>query len=331
MNIGFCYDLLDDNILNSDDPKDKYYEWDEPKLIAYISSAIIKNGYELTDIGNFDNLFKNVDNFKQNIDIVFNLCEGLEGRNRESEVPLLLEKTKIPYIGSDALSMGLTLDKVLSKKIFYSENILTPKYFWVTEQLEFIGDTNLKYPLFVKLRWEGSSKGIDEGSVIKSKNELKERIDILINKYQEPVIVEEFISGREFTVPVIGNGNDAEACSVNEIIYNNSEDKLKDYFSSRQVFDFQNVKYTAQPDLSEILINEIREIALTVHRSMEIKDFSRIDMRMDSKEKIFVLEINPLPSLSDEDHFGVMRKFKGWSYEQMIGNIINAGRKRYGI
>ena len=151
--VGLTYDLKTDYTFKKDDPPDANAEFDHPSTVDVIAKAIESNGFKVERIGNVSNLLEKIDSLK--VDIVFNISEGLSGRNRESQVPILLEMANIPFVGADALTLGLTLDKIIAKKIFIAEKIPTPKFFEV-KTTEALKDTDhLKFPLIVKPRFEG--------------------------------------------------------------------------------------------------------------------------------------------------------------------------------
>src|SRR3989338_8048305 len=132
--VGLTYDLKTDYEFKADDPPDANAEFDHPSTIEGIASAIESCGFKVKKIGNASSLLEKIDNLE--VDIVFNISEGVSGRNRESQVPILLEMAGIPFVGSDALTLGLTLDKVMAKKIFMAEHIPTPRFFEVRSSEE---------------------------------------------------------------------------------------------------------------------------------------------------------------------------------------------------
>src|SRR3989338_4537789 len=164
--IGLTYNLKTDLVRGPNDPYDVNAELDKPHTIERVIRAFETGGHRVKKIGNIHQLLSQLDNL--NVDIVFNICEGTVGRNRESQVPMLLELKGIPYVGADALTMGITLDKVVAKKIFISEGIPTARYF-VAESTQDLEKQNTSgEPLIVKTIHEGSSKGISQDSRVES-------------------------------------------------------------------------------------------------------------------------------------------------------------------
>jgi len=324
MKIGLTYDLKTDYSPQKDDPPDANAEFDHPDTIKVIAKAFETLGFQVKKIGNVAHLLENLD--KLDVDIVFNIAEGIMGRNRESQVPLLLEMYGVPFVGADALSLGLSLDKVMAKKIFRAEGIPTPKFMEVKALEELANLDHMKFPLFVKPRFEGSSKGLSETSRVENMDELKTQVEQVISVYKQPALIEEFIRGEEFTVAVLGNER-AETLPIVQIKID-GELKLKDRFYTFGRIKDDSLEYVCPAPVSESLKNELNDLALRTFKAIECRDFGRVDFRVDEKGSPYVLEINPLPSLSTEDVFMVISRKLGITYEEMLGNILNAALKR---
>ena len=261
------------------------------------------------------------------MDIVFNISEGATGRNRESQVPIILEMRGIPFVGADALTLGVTLDKVMAKKIFIAEGIPTPRFFEI-KNMDSLKDTDhLNFPLIVKPRFEGSSKGLSDASRVQDFAGLKKQVEFVINTYQQPALVEEFISGQEFTVAVVGN-DPPEVLPIVQIKID-GELELQDKFYTFARISSDRLEYVCPAPIGPELREKISDCALRAYDSVECRDFGRIDFRVDSQGNPYVLEINPLPSLSTEDVFMLISRSIGITYEQMIGRILDSALKRH--
>ncbi|MDD5668451.1 MAG: ATP-grasp domain-containing protein [Candidatus Omnitrophica bacterium] len=328
--VGLTFDLKTDYEFKDDDPPDANAEFDHPSTIDVISSAIESQGFLVKRIGNVSHLLENIGNLN-NVDIVFNISEGLQGRNRESQVPVLLEMAGIPFVGSDALTLGLTLDKVMAKKIFIAENIPTPKFFEVKpEDADSMLDMDhMKFPMFVKPRFEGSSKGLTQSSRVENIEELKEQIDRIVRLYKQPALVEEFISGEEFTVAIIGN-DPPEVMPIVQIKIDGKL-KLRDKFYTFGHVTSDHLQYMCPARIKDELKKKISDLAIKTYRTVECLDFGRVDFRVDQEGNPYVLEINPLPSLSSEDVFMSVAKALGISYNEVIGRILRTAMKRKGL
>jgi D-alanine-D-alanine ligase len=203
LRVGFTYDAKADYTLQPGDKPDKFAEFDSEKTLSEIAGAIASAGHEVVRIGHVRNLNDRLVKGER-WDIVFNIAEGLEGRNRESQVPMLLELYGIPYTGSDALTLGVALDKAVAKMVISHHGLATPKFLEVSS-MDDLKNFNLRFPVFVKPSEEGTSKGIEAAAICRDFESMKKRAQHVLDTYCQPALVEEFVSGQEFTVAVIGN------------------------------------------------------------------------------------------------------------------------------
>ncbi len=325
--VGLTYDLKTDYEFKVNDPPDANAEFDHPSTINVIASAIESQGFKVKKIGNATRLLEKIDNL--DVDIVFNISEGISGRNRESQVPILLEMAGIPFVGADALSMGISLDKIMAKRIFIAEGIPTPRFFEVKPEDPLLNVDHLKFPLIVKPRFEGSSKGLSDASRVENMDELKKQVEYIIDTYKQPALIEEFIRGEEFTVAMIGN-DPPEAMPIVQIKID-GRFKLNDKFYTFAHIRSNRLEYVCPARVNEKLMREISELALKTYNAIECQDFGRVDFRVDKEGRPYVLEINPLPSLSTEDVFMFVAKALGTSYNEIIGRILESAFKRYNL
>jgi len=324
--IGLTYDLKTDYKFREGDPADANAEFDHPSTVDMVANSIESLGFKVKRIGNVNNLLEGIDNL--GVDIVFNISEGLGGRNRESQVPILLEMKNIPFVGSDALTQGLTLDKIMTKKILVFEGLPTPKFIEAKSSQQMNLD-HLKFPLIVKPRFEGSSKGLSEKSRVENSGRLKEQIDLIVNTYHQPALVEEFISGSEYTVALIGN----DPIEVFPPVQVKIDGRLKvgDLFYTFGRITSDRVEYVCCSDTNDRLIGRLMDLAKRTYQAVDCRDFGRVDFRVDGKGNPYILEINPLPSLSTEDVFMIIAEGIGSSYNQMLAKIIGSAFKRCGL
>jgi len=323
--VGLTYDLKTDYQFKEGDPQDANAEFDHPSTVEVISNAIAACGFKVKRIGNAANLLEQLGSL--DVDIVFNISEGLYGRNRESQVPILLEMAGIPFVGSDALTLGITLDKIVAKKIFISEGIPTPRFLEI-KNIESLKDADhMQFPMIVKPRFEGSSKGLTESSRVEDMSSLKRQAGMIIDSYKQPALVEEFIAGQEFTVAVIEN-DPPQVLPVVQVEID-GEVELNDKFYTFARISSDRLKYICPAKIPKDLSKKISDIALAVYNAVDCRDFGRVDFRTDSKGNPYVLEINPLPCLSTEDVFMLIANNMGITYEQMVGKILNSALKRH--
>ncbi len=325
--VGLTYDLKTDYAFKEGDPPDANAEFDHPSTIGVIAKAIEAGGFKVKKIGNVTSLLEKIDSL--GVDIVFNISEGVSGRNRESQVPILLEMAGIPFVGADALTLGLTLDKVMAKKIFIADKIPTPRFFEVTNSEELVNADHCKFPLIVKPRFEGSSKGLSDNSRVENIDELKKQVEYIVSTYKQPALIEEFISGQEFTVAVLGN-DPPEALPVVQIKIDGRL-QLNDKFYTFARITSNRLEYICPARVNQELSKRLTELAVKTYRAVECRDFGRVDFRVDSEGNPYVLEINPLPSLSTEDVFMLVAKAIGITYEEIIGKILRSAIKRHNL
>lgn len=328
LRVGIAYNLRKDFPHQEDQPVDTLEEFDSEETIDAIRDVLVGDGYEVIKLGGDADL---IDRLRQNpVDIVFNIAEGLRGRNREAHVPALLEFLNIPYTGSDPLTLSLTLDKSMAKKVVTSENIPTPRFRKV-ERLEDLKGLDLRYPLFVKLCYEGSSKGVRLDSKILDPRALEEKTRWLLENYHSPVLVEEFVKGPEFTVGILGNENPSVLGVMQIEIKGKPLDEA--IYSLEVKRDWEKtVQYHCPPLIEKNLLQKIEEVALRSYRVLECRDVSRVDIRVGEDQRAYFLEINPLPGLSPVyGDLPIMARRMGWDYAQLTRAIFNHALKRYGM
>ena len=326
--VGLTYDLKTDYQFKDGDPADANAEFDHPNTIENISSALESCGFKVERIGNVSRLLERLNN--PNVDIVFNISEGITaGRNRESQVPILLEMAGIPYVGSDALTLGIALDKIMAKKVFISESVPTPKFFEVKSLNGLLDTDHLRFPLIIKPRFEGSSKGLSEKSRVQDSEGLRRQAELILNTYKQPALVEEFISGQEFTVAVIGN-DPGQVMPVVQVKIDGRLQLDSEFYTFARIIS-DRLEYVCPAPIDNNLYRKIQDITLRAYNSVDCRDFGRVDFRVDNQGNPYVLEINPLPCLSVEDIFPLIAKEIGISYPEIIGRILDSALKRYNL
>jgi D-alanine-D-alanine ligase len=324
--VGLTYNVKSEFVLKPGDPPDLNAEFDHEETIAHIEKALKEGGHDVVRIGGARQLLERMGRLP--VDIVFNIAEGYEGRNRESQVPILLEMMRVPFVGADGLTLGLTLDKVLTKKVLIAERIPTPRYAEVTDP-DTLWQVALTYPLIVKLRYEGSSKGLTERSLVNTPDELRRQVRFLTDTYKHAsVFIEEFIEGEEFTVAVIGNES-PDAYPVVQVALDGQTDLGRKFFTFAYLRS--GADYVCPAKIPEVLAKQMQELALRTYQAVECRDFGRVDFRVDRQGRPYVLEINPLPSLSTEDVFNFIAKTRGMTHYQIINRILDTALVRAGL
>jgi D-alanine--D-alanine ligase len=262
------------------------------------------------------------------VDLIFNIAEGVEGRNREAQVPALCELLGIPYTGSDSATLAIALDKALCKKVLSQHGILTPKFQAMETGRERL-DQDLKFPLIVKPNAEGSSKGIGSASVVDNEEEMRLKVASIIDRYRQPALVEEYIHGREFTVGMLGNKRRLRVLPPMEI-------RFKDVNLPRPVYDYvvkqeweKHVEYECPARLTEAETRAIEKVGRATFASLECRDFARVDLRMAQDGKIYVFEVNPLPGMTPGySDLVLISRAAGMDYDQLMAEIMVGGLRR---
>ncbi|MDP8266994.1 MAG: ATP-grasp domain-containing protein [Candidatus Aceula meridiana] len=322
--IGLTYDSKEAWPIQPGQTLDANAEFDPAATIDEIVSALESGGHQVKKIGGARELLAQISNL--GVDIVFNVAEGLSGRNRESQVPILLEMHGIPYTGSDALTLGATLDKSVAKKIFVADEIPTAKFFIASEGDDLKELNTIGFPLFVKPCSEGTSKGISLLSRVEDYEGLRRQVDLISECYHQPSLVEQFIKGTEFTVVVLGNET-PEAMPVVQYKINDKLELLDDFYTFDRVAA-ESVKYICPAEIPNNFAKKLQGLAVKVYKSVGCRDLGRVDFRVDEKGNPFVLEINPLPCLAKKDAFGRTANALGIPFEKLVLRVLNEGLRR---
>ncbi len=319
--VGITYDLKCDWQGAGDDPVDAAAELDGHKTIECLKTALESAGHKVVLIGGARQLISRMTNGGLKVDLVFNISEGFKGRNRESQVPAILELYNIPFVGADALTLGVTLDKVMAKKCFIAEGIPTARYFKADSTDNLFELNTIGFPLFVKTLHEGTSKGITQNSRVENFQQLKIQVEHICRNYKQPALVEEFIKGTEFTVGVIGN-NPPKPMPVVQYAIAGQTRLGNEFYSYHHVVE-KSVEYICPAPIDEKLALRLQDLAVRVYKAVDCRDFGRVDFRVDEAGNPYVLEINPLPNLGPDDVFVLFAKVKKMSYHQIINKIMD--------
>jgi D-alanine-D-alanine ligase len=324
MLIGLTYDLRQD-YLDAGYGEEETAEFDRPDTIDAIENTLRELGHDTDRIGRVTSLVERLSRGDR-WDLVFNIAEGLHGIGREAQVPALLDAYEIPYTYSDPLVCALSLHKSMTKRIVRDLGLPTPR-FWAVEKISDVDAIDLQFPLFAKPIAEGTSKGVTSASKIASKTELREVCSKLLAQFKQAVLVEEYLPGREFTVGIVGTGEDASVVAVMEVILlANAEAEVYTYINKEQCEE--RVKYTLAPPTSEIA-KEASQLALAAWRGLGCRDGGRVDVRQDRNGKLSFIEVNPLPGIHPlHSDLPIMATLAGWSYRQLIDRIVNSATMR---
>lgn len=325
MLVGITYDLRED-YLNLGYGEEETAEFDHIDTINSIDSALQALGFETARIGNVWNLTKRLA-AGERWDLVFNIAEGLYGISREAQVPAILEAFNIPYVFSDPLVLAVSLQKGMAKRVFRDLGIPTPDFAEI-HSLNDLEKVTLPYPLFAKPIAEGTGKGISQTSRIKNRQELFSVCENLLSVFNQPVLLETYLPGREFTIGITGTGDKAKSVGIMEILLSDKAEQFAYTFENKENWEGR-VSYRPVNDTEAQLAVET---ALAAWRGLGCRDGGRVDVRSDENGIPNIIEINPLagirPNYSD---LPMICDFNGISYLQLIKMIIDSALERTGI
>lgn len=321
MKIGITYDTIEDY---PDADSTKYSDFASLTSISFLKHQFEIAGYETVLIGSIKTLKAQLESNTLDVDLVYNTAEGMNSRNREGAVPALLELYGIPYIGSDAYALSLSLNKYHTKIIAEYCHVPTPEYriiYPYDSDDKIRGKiADLPFPFVVKPNYEGSSMGLYLVSTPEEAIEaiLKDRSD-----YHQEILCEKYIAGMEVTIPVIGTGTAAIALNVVRFCQKDGSDL--------SLFDTEDKHYSdiycEQAQLPDALKKAVMEQALSLHRMLDCRDINRLDFRVDMQGNAFFLEMNPLPALDPDGSFVCAAKSQGMSFSQLLQRIVQEAEK----
>ena len=318
---------------------DEFAEWDSPATIDAVAGALSALGtvIRLEADESFPERLR-----AERPDIVFNIAEGLRGMNRESHVPAICEFFGIPYSGSDPFTLSLCLHKARTKEVLAYHRVPTAPFLLVSGMTSTERDAlgAMKLPLFVKPVHEGSSKGITEKNFCRTRAELEEQVAFLLERYQQPVLVEEYLPGAEFTCAVLGNGAGATVLPLVGMNFSAlPEGAIPVYgFEAKWLWDRPEQPlqiFECPARIGEGLQHRITRVVLDTYRVLGCRDWSRIDVRLDAAGVPNVVEVNPLPGIlpdpEDNSCFPKAARAAGLAYDELIQSCLRHAADRQGV
>lgn len=322
MNIGLTYDLRSDYLAEGYG-EEETAEFDKEDTIEALRQGLAAMGFEVEAIGSARRLVEALAAGKR-WDLVFNIAEGLRGSGREALVPALLDAYDIPYTFSDPLVMALCLDKAACKRVVRDLGLPTPDFALVRAEKD-IAAVNLPYPLFAKPVAEGTGKGVCAASRAGDRRELAAVCRALLKRFRQPVLVETYLPGREFTVGVAGTGDLARPLGVMEVSLSGQAEPGAYSYSNKANFE-SLVRYLP---VEGPAAEEAMELALSVWRGLGCRDGGRVDIRQDAGGHASFIEVNPLaglnPVISD---LPILCHMNGVSYRDLLRMIVQSALER---
>jgi D-alanine-D-alanine ligase len=342
MKIALTYDLRN-HYLELGYTEEQTAEFDSPATIEAIAASLSELGHTPVQIGHVQELTRRLA-AGERWDLVFNIAEGLHGLGREALIPALLDAYRIPYTFSDPCVMAVSLHKGFTKSILRDAGLHTPDFTLVGEAAD-IDSVDLPYPLFAKPVAEGTGKGITGASRIETPLELELCCRELLARYRQPVLVERYLPGREFTVGILGTGSRASVLGTLEVIireqgepgvytYLNKErcEELVEYRFERGTAIRGTATRHSPTDRRKGRLTAIRaveDLALRAWRVLGCRDAGRIDIRLDADGVPAILELNPLAGLHPtHSDLPMIATAVGMEYRELIDRIVCSARER---
>lgn len=319
MKVGLTYDLRSWYLDRGYSMEDTA-EFDKQETVDAIDNSLRKMGFETEQVGNCFQLISALAAGKK-WDLVFNIAEGLYGDGRESVVPAILDQYKIPYVFSGPVILGVSLNKYLTRLIVSAAGVPVSPGMLISDSSD-IKKCKLGFPLFIKPVSEGTGKGINEKSLLKSEEELTVMAEWILKRFSQPALVEEYLPGREFTVGVIGTGDESVAIGGMEIV---CRDNLPYSLDVKEAYQ-EYCKYTPLPTE---YVDECKKVALAAWKALGGVDGGRVDLKADRNGRLCFIEVNPLAGLHPvHSDLPILACLTGIEYQSLMEMIMKASLKR---
>ena len=340
MHIAFVFNLREE-VVSADEPPseppgqssdDSYAEWDDIHTIRAVEAALATR-HRVSLVNANADAFEKLRCLKP--DLAFNIAEGLHGASREAQLPAIFEMLQIPYTGSDPVTLGICLDKRRTKEILTHHRVPTPRFWVVNSPAEL--PKRLSYPLMVKPPLEGSSKGVTDKALVRNRRELVRQVEWVVDNYRQSALVEEFLPGREFTVALLGNGEELRVLPIVEINFDTLPAGVSPIYSyeAKWIWDTEEAPlqiFTCPARLEPLLQRQIEEVCRRAFRALGCRDWCRIDVRLDVSGYPQIIELNPLPGIlprpEQNSCFPKAARAAGIDYDQLILSVVDAASDR---
>ena len=325
LRIGMTYDLRDEYLAKNYSPE-QTAELDSRETVDAIDEALRDLGYEPCRIGGIETLVEKLA-AGERWDMVFNIAEGIFGLSREAQVPALLDAYRIPYTFSDPVVLGLTLHKGMAKHVLKNLKVPTPD-FLVVNTIDDLKTLTLSFPMFVKPAAEGTGKGISSRSLVHNRTDLEILCEELLETFRQPVLIETFLPGREFTVGIVGSGANARALKPMEVVFREELSGASYSYETKKNY-LNKVEYRL---ISGDLGFECEKTALAAWKGLGCRDGGRIDLRLDEEGVPNFIEVNPLAGLHPVDSdLPILCRLSGITYLDLIRQIMDSALERSGL
>jgi len=337
MRLAVTYNLKKEIKKGETLPHDFYAECDEAETVEAVRGALLERHAHVEMIEADEDAFDKLRRLRPGL--VFNMAEGVWGESRESQIPSMMEMLRIPYTGSTPLTLALCLNKARAKEVLSYYGIPNPRFI-VTEDPALDVEACLRFPMIIKPLYEGSSKGIKNDSVVESREEFRRKVSSVVADYRQPALVEEYLDGREFTVALVGNGGKLKVLPIVEINYSALPEGVRHIYSYEAKWILDKPEnpldiFTCPADVNGRLRGSIEKAASDSFRALDVKDWCRIDIRLDSTGTPHVIELNPLPGILHDPKqnscFPKAARAAGMTFSDLVNSVVDSALERYGI
>ena len=323
MKVALIYNKDIDGVINTFGMQNK--EFYNEATVKKVALCLERAGHNVVILDGNKQIIERLENFMPRVNegeqmgMIFNMAYGIQGESRYTHIPSMLEMLGLPYIGSSPSGHALALDKVLTKNIWQKNNLPTPD-FWVFNSPDEDVST-VKYPVIVKPKMESVSFGL---KVVYNDDDLREAIHFIVTEFAQQALVEQFIRGREFCVGLLGN-SPVETFPVLEIDLEGDPDGI-------QTVDDKKVKpkkKVCPANISPELAESMQKLSVEAFKTLNLRDFSRVDIRLDEDDNIFLLEINSMASLGETGSYPTSAKVAGYDFEKLVNKMLDVASVRY--
>jgi D-alanine-D-alanine ligase len=331
LTIGLVFDLLGSHPGGLSAPADADAEFEPESTIEALEAAIERLGHRPLRLGSPHALLETLGKGElADIDVALNLAEGYGSRNREAWAPVLLEMAGVPCLGSDALTLSVTLDKAWARILVAAAGVCVPAGASVASEAEARNlDLPVPYPLFVKPRWEGTSKGIAATSRVADRAAMVREVGRIVRDYRQPALVEAFLEGPEYTVTVIGNDPPRALPVLQRAL--EVETRIGLHALERHPASGGGWRHCLPGTLEPGLEASLSRLALRAWDALGCRDFARADFRLDASGRPCFLEMNPLPTFARDGSFGILAELEGRIIDDLLAEVIAGGLVRVAL
>jgi D-alanine-D-alanine ligase len=331
LRIGLAYDLFGSYPSRPGDPPDAEVEYEPEATVLVLESALRRLGHEPIRLGNAHAVLRAVgQEWLPRLDAVLTIAEGYGPRNREGWVPALCEMAGIPALGSDALTLSTTLDKLWAHRVVAVSGVPVPPHASLASPEEAAtAPLPAPFPLFVKPRWEGTAKGIGPSSRVESRDALEREVARVVHTYAQPALVEAFLEGPEYTVTLVGGRPPRALPTLQRAL--EASTGIGAHAVERHPPPPGGWRHVTPGALDAALEAELVALARRAFEALECRDFARADFRLDRDGRPHFLEMNPLPTFAPDGSFGIIAELLGRPLDDLLAEILGDALTRLGL